>query len=155
MKTPSGFKLHAEGPESQFLSDGQCFRFHLPPANDWALELANALRLEPGDIKAEYSSRDGKRYVRIFKRIVGEIGCCYDGWQWLSKAKNCVEEEQPFDLVDVLSDNACAVNALAEECADRFRCSSGPSHQRRFRLLNDIPEGSSAPSLCSHSEDAV
>jgi hypothetical protein len=127
------FQLVMEAPESAFL----VCRMSLPDQETLALEVAAQRDLEPGDVKVEYSSKDGQLYVLVYDRVI-RIDC-YRNTAWIAQATECLKAKRAFDIVNPTMSDIAQLERLFSPFADWFRWSDGSERipKRRFRPIGD------------------
>lgn len=126
------FELVSEGPEDAFLA---C-RMRLPDEETLAREIEAARKLEPGDVKVEYSIEDGKRHVRVYERVVRIIDCSKSA-SWIADAEECLRAQRGFEILNATHAQMAELDRAVRPYADWFHWSDGsePPQRRKFRPL--------------------
>jgi|ERR1041385_617474 hypothetical protein len=126
------FQFVTEAPENAFLVCRMC----LPDEETLALELATERKLEPGDVKVEYSFKGGQRYVSVYGRVVRVIDC-HSNATWIADAIKCLRGKQAFDLLNATEADTAQIQREVRPYADWFRHSDDSERSRvhRFRLV--------------------
>src|SRR6266446_7540221 len=101
------FEFVMEGPENDFL---QC-RMRLPDEATLAREIEAARKLEPGDVKVEYSHKDGQRYVLVYGRVVRMIDCSKSS-SWIDDVEECFKTKRGFDLLNATKADYLQLDAV-------------------------------------------
>lgn len=127
------FQLVTEVPEDAFLESREA----LPREEVLALEIATKRKLDPDDVKVEYSLKDGQRYVAYYARVLRVIDCSKNV-SWIADVEERLRAKQPFDLFNATKADIAQLDPVVRPYADWFRSSdvSEPTPRRRFRLVS-------------------
>jgi hypothetical protein len=127
------FELVMEAPENSFLGCRMC----LPDENTLAREIEEAKKLESGDAKVEYILKEGKRYVRVYGRVVRRIDCTKK-LSWLSEVEECLKTKRGFELLNATKAHLSQLDPIIRPYADWFQWPdiSKPAPQLKFRPIS-------------------
>lgn len=126
------FKFVMEGLENDFLGCRMC----LPDEKTLAREIEAARKLEPGDIKVEYSLKDGQRYVLVYGRVVRIIDCSQN-LSWLADVEECLKTKRGFEILNATKAHISQLDSVVRPYADWFQWSdcTEPTPRRKFRPI--------------------
>jgi hypothetical protein len=126
------FKIVLEGPENEFLGPRMC----LPDEETLAREFEAARKLERGDVKVEYSVKDGRRQVLVYGRVVRMIDCTKRS-SWIADAEECLKTNRGFDILNATSTDISELDRIVRPYADWFHWSdsSEPTPRRKVRPI--------------------